>query len=1082
MNTNLVISALDKLPVMVGALDASRQLVFWNAECERVTGYRADEVVGNPDAWSLLYPDPAYRQRKLAGFAAKGRLYRDWEWSLTTRSGQVRRIAWSSITALLPLDGFDLWCIGIDVTDHWQAMRARAERELLLAQLVDHLPEAIFLKNGLNRWQVVNRTALSAMGLTCNDWHNKTDRELAAEHPGMSTFLNACADSDEAAWQLGTRLHIEEVVVNPSGEARYFSVDKVPFFDTHGQRQDLIVVARDTTHERTAAARLTTSEAQYRLLADYSHDLICLHDLDGHFRFLSPSLHALTGYTEDALRGCDPFDFMHPKDTPRVQKTHFASLLQGVAQSGVEFRMRHQSGRYRWVEVSAQPVLDAQGRMTAFVTITRDIERRKQTELALQETSAKLRFALSLNRIALFDLHIPSGQATVSPEYADMLGYNSATFATSHEAWLTRIHPDDKAGAVQALSHCLRTGEAMTKEYRQLNAQGEYLWFSTSGSVFEHDDNGQPVRLLGTHRDVTAAKKASERIGLAARVFDQSHECIMLTDDARDIIYINTAFTQITGYTFDDVAQKNPRLLSSGSHDARFYEGMWQAIHTTGGWRGEIWNRRKDGEAFPVWLEISAVHDETGKPSHYLGMASDLSERKAIEEQIRVLTELDPVTDLPNRRLLQDRCAQAFAQSTRTQQRVALILIDLDRFAWVNESLGHATGDLLLREVSNRLSARLNPQDTLGRLGGDEFALLLAGDLDEQAVIASAQRLFSVCEQPAVINGEPIAFAFSIGIALAPHAGNDFADLMRHADSALTQAKQAGRNTWRLADVNLNNRLLERLRVESALRRAVAQHEFVLHYQPVIDLRSSRVVGAEALVRWQTPDRGLLLPGDFIAIAEESGQIEHIGGWVLRTACQQTQRWNSARPGLPPLTIAVNVAPRQLHRGLLEAQVSQALAVSGLPPELLELELTESALIQDAEYVIATLGRIKKLGVHMAIDDFGTGYSSFAYLRRFQIDTLKVDQSFVRDVLTDPDDAAIVRAIVQMARSLGLRTLAEGVESAEVGESLIQIDCTLAQGYHFSRPLTADAFASYEVAQHAQLTQVLGTHAHPARV
>jgi len=1065
MNTGVLTGALDKLAILVDALDSDGNIVYWSPECERVTGYSADEMVGNLDAWTLLYPDPAYRESKMAEFATTGRWYRDWEWALTTKSGEVRRIAWSGFKELQTLAGSDLWCIGVDVTDRWQAMRANADRESLLARLVEQIPEAIFLKDGANRWQVANRTALESLGMAQADWHNKSDLDLAKEFPAMAERLEACASSDDAAWRAGVPLHFEESVVEPSGKASHFSIDKMPVFDAKGRRKELIVVARDTTQERQAAAKLTASEAQYRLLADHSHDLICLHEVDGHFRFVSPSVRVMFGYEALTLVGTDPFTLVHPNDVSRIREEHYQQFVKGMARSDVEFRMLHQSGDYLWVEVSAQAVLDDHGQVTAFVSIARDIQRRKQIEQALEETSAKLRFALSLNRIALFDLHIPTGAATVSPEYAELLGYDPQSFVTSHEQWLARVHADDKAHAMQSIQRLLATGAALSNEHRQRAANGDYLWIKTSASVFERDDNGQPLRLVGTHRDITASKKAMERIELAAQVFDQSREGITLTDLDGSIIYINAAFTKISGYTFSEVSMKNPRTLQSGIHDANFYRVMWDAVVKFGRWQGEIWNRRKNGEIFPEWLDISVINDPAGRPTHYLGMFSDLSERKATEEQIRVLTEIDPITSLPNRHMLQDRCLQAFLQAARSDERVALMLLDLDRFSLVNESLGHATGDLLLRELAKRLTELLRPGDTLGRLGGDEFALLLTGNIDAPTVINCAQRLFAVCQQPAVIEGEPIAFTFSIGIALAPDAGEDFAALMRHADSALMQAKQAGRNTWRLADVNLNNRVLERLRIEAGLRRAIEQHEFLLHYQPVMDLRNGQVVGAEALVRWLTPDRGLLPPGDFIAVAEDTGQIEQIGAWVLVEACRQTQRWNTARKGLPPLRVAVNVSPRQLHRGLLEAQVRHALAASGLPPTLLELELTESTLIQDAENVIATLGRIKNLGVRMAIDDFGTGYSSFAYLRRFQMDTLKVDQSFVRDLLTNSDDAAIVRAIIQMSRSLGLSTLAEGVESAEVSDALKLIACDFAQGYHFSRPLPADAFASFEAAQ-----------------
>ncbi|MDD3518121.1 MAG: EAL domain-containing protein [Chromatiales bacterium] len=551
-------------------------------------------------------------------------------------------------------------------------------------------------------------------------------------------------------------------------------------------------------------------------------------------------------------------------------------------------------------------------------------------------------------------------------------------------------------------------------------------------------------------------QQAEAELRLAAKVFESNSEGIMITDPQTRILSVNRAFTELTGYAAEEVLGKNPNILSSGRHDHEFYRAMWHGIDTLGHWEGEIWNRRRDGEIFPQWIAISALHDDNGRLTHYIGISSDIAERKAYEERLQYLAHHDPLTGLPNHVLLRDRVEQALTHAEHTGQHVALLYLDLDRFKLVNESLGHPVGDQLIQAVVKRIRPCLHDTDTVSRQGGDEFLIALTEQGDNAAVAHTAQTLLERIAEPIEVDGHSLSMSASIGVSVFPEDGRDFDTLFRQADAALNEAKDAGRNTHRFFTHDMNANALERLQLEHSLRLALERGEFALHYQPQVALDGGRIIGAEALLRWHDPDTGLVPPGRFIGIAEDSGLIVPIGAWVLTEACRQNRAWRDA--GLPPIPLAVNLSALQFRRDDLVESVTRALDDSGLEADGLELELTESILIHDQTRALETLQRLKQLGIGLAIDDFGTGYSSLAYLRRFAVDKLKIDQSFVRDIATDPDDAAIVRAVIQLGRSLGLRTVAEGVETAEQAAFLRREGCDEAQGYHFGRPLPVDEF------------------------
>ncbi|MFP4262822.1 MAG: EAL domain-containing protein [Halomonas sp.] len=559
---------------------------------------------------------------------------------------------------------------------------------------------------------------------------------------------------------------------------------------------------------------------------------------------------------------------------------------------------------------------------------------------------------------------------------------------------------------------------------------------------------------LAVVRDVTDERATEAQLRIAATAFE-THLGMLITDAEGVILRVNDTFTRITGYSEAEVLGKNPRMLSSGLHDEAFYAAMWESVARNGSWQGEIWNRRRDGEMFPEWLTISAVRNAEGELTHYVATFSDLTDRKAAEEEIHQLAFFDPLTGLPNRRLLLDRLEGVLRDSYRNGRYGALIFLDLDNFKQVNDTLGHYRGDQLLRSVARRLGAVVRDTDTLARLGGDEFALLLH-DLGEHpegvAVIAErvAHKLLAALQAPMLLGGERLMVTGSLGVTLFRDHETGVDEVLQQADMALFQAKGAGRNTLSFFDPEMQVRLQARARLEADLRLALPRGELLLHYQPQVAL-DGEIVGVEALLRWEHPQRGMISPGEFIALAEENRLIVAIGAWVLESACRQLARW-SADPGRRHLTLAVNVSPRQFREADFVERVVGILEATRAPAERLKLEVTESLFLEERDEARSKMLRLREHGVRFSLDDFGTGYSSLAYLKRLPLDQLKIDQSFVRDLLHDQTSAAIVASIITLAESLALEVVAEGVESEAQRDWLRAHGCSRFQGYLFGRP------------------------------
>jgi len=568
------------------------------------------------------------------------------------------------------------------------------------------------------------------------------------------------------------------------------------------------------------------------------------------------------------------------------------------------------------------------------------------------------------------------------------------------------------------------------------------------------DINGHPIGVLGIARNITERKQTEENLHLMSRVFFNSGEAILITDANNKILAVNREFTKLTGYEQSEALGKNPSFLSCGDTPREVYREMWATLAATDHWQGELWDRRKSGEPYPKRLSISVVRDADGNIVNYIGSFEDITDRKAAEDQIRYLAHHDALTGLPNRFSLYERIDQGMSFARRFNKSMAVMLIDLDHFKTINDTLGHNAGDQLLIQVAKRLERTLRESDIVARLGGDEFVVVLSGVDMNGDVAEIARKIVDCIAAPYSIAGHELRTTPSVGICFYPGDATETSELIKNADIAMYHAKAVGRSNYQFYTEQMRAEVTQRVTVENELELAVKEKQFVLHYQPQIDLATNRVVGVEALIRWQHPTRGMIYPGDFIALAEETRLIIPLGKWVLEEACQQLKRWHES--GLCDLHMSINLSAVQFQDCTLPSLVKQAVERSGLPAFYLHLEITESMAMRNPEENIVMMKALADIGVKIAMDDFGTGYSSLAYLKLFPIDIIKIDRSFVKDIETDENDAAICEMTMLLAQKLGMHVVAEGVETNVQLEFLSKIGCQWIQGYLYSKPLAPD--------------------------
>jgi diguanylate cyclase (GGDEF)-like protein/PAS domain S-box-containing protein len=791
----------------------------------------------------------------------------------------------------------------------------------------------------------------------------------------------------------------------------------------------------------------------------------------------------------------------------------FAARARRNLRDVCEWTYVHKDGRRFPVDISITALRDEDDEVVGFVGLSYDLSERKQAELALHRLNRELRAISDCNQILVRAEDERSLLDDICRIVCENAGYRMAWvgYASDDEAMTLRVvaragtdagYLDDLVAALAKAEHknappeiALRSGviagiddfgvapevaewreAALQRGYRsaislplkdKTRAFGVLSIYSTEAHAFIPEER----RMLGELADDLAFgivtlraraehAKTEEQIQIAATAFE-AQEGIVITDAGQAILRVNRAFTDITGYASDEVIGKTPRLLSSGHHDDAFYRSMWHHIQIDGSWQGEIWNRRKSGDLYPEWLSITAVKNASGEVTHYVGTIIDITERKEAERKIEHLAFYDILTGLPNRRLFIDRLQQAMGGSARSRRMGALLFIDLDNFKIVNDTCGHDVGDRLLIEVARRLDGCVRDGDTISRLGGDEFVAMLE-DLSEQPQEAAAQarivatKVLDTLNQPYAIAGRVHHSTPSIGATIFVGNHDSVDELLKQADIAMYQAKSAGRNTVRFFDPEMQAVVAARASLEADLRQGLDGREFVLHYQPQVD-GGRRIIGAEALLRWQHPKHGMISPAEFIPLAEETGLILAIGQWVLEEACARLADW-SRNAANRNLNLAVNVSARQFRQPDFVDRVRQAIESARAPASHLKLELTESLVLDNIEDTIHKMGELKVLGVGFSMDDFGTGYSSLSYLTRLPLDQLKIDQSFVRKLPDSATDAVVVQSIITLAKSLGIAVIAEGVETEAQRLFLDRHDCPIYQGYLFSKPVALTTF------------------------
>lgn len=743
---------------------------------------------------------------------------------------------------------------------------------------------------------------------------------------------------------------------------------------------------------------------------------------------------------------------------PKLPWPVFSPLFEHVRRLGAytaEHRLRHSDGNYRhyWLEASLQH--NPQGKEEGAVVCATDITPYKLQQQELRHNENLLKEAQQIAQMGHWELAVQQGELFWSEEMYRIFEIDPASPPLTYASFLALVHHDDQSLVDQAYTTMLNDRLPYDIDYRLCFTDGRIKWVHERALTYG-DDKGYPVRSLGTVQDISAQISFKEQMRLAASVFENSLNGILITDEYARILKVNRAFTEILGYTEQELFGRKINLIKSGHHDKRFYQELWAELERNGKWQGEMWDRCKNGKLIPLWQNISSVRSPDGQVINYIGVFYDLSEQKNSADHIHHLAYYDVLTDLPNRQLFYEHLGHALERAYRINQSVALLFLDLDRFKHVNDSLGHPVGDELLRVVAKRLKETLRQGDTVARLGGDEFIVLLESNSTLSDVESVANKLLTAFAKPFNVNGHKLDIGTSIGISCYPQDGEDTATLVKNADLAMYSAKERGRGNFQFYEAHLTAKAKERLFLEGELREALRRDELILHYQPQYSLADNSLIGAEALLRWHHRKRGMIPPDKFIPIAEDSGLIVSIGEWVLRSACRQAKEWLA--DGIGFRRMAVNLSGVQIERSDIVFLVRRALEESGLPPENLELEITETYIMRQAQRNICIMEELRDLGVSLAIDDFGTGQSSLSYLKLLPVDKLKIDRSFVMDIPQDSDDMAITQAILALGHSLHLTVLAEGVETDEQAKFLRKLACDEVQGYCYSKPLTAKSF------------------------
>ncbi|WP_233270201.1 bifunctional diguanylate cyclase/phosphodiesterase [Stutzerimonas stutzeri] len=938
----------------------------------------------------------------------------------------------------------------------WQALRYSITA-------LDAIEERILISDFSGRLRYLNSQAEAMFGLNNREVSRyRLQRLLPTLDP--QAFDAGSADADVC---------LAPVRLLQDGESRIYSMTRRALrLDDDAKPTGFVWVMRDITREQQAQTALAERERFWSEVLRAVPDTLYVQDVQtGKLLFSNSNLASRLGYSEEE-RGADGDAFWrrisHPDDQEYIWRLLAlrGSMNEGAGQEAL-LRWRHRDGSWRWFSIREQVLSrDDRGRVWRLIGVARDVTANIEHSHSLRDSERRYRMLADSLQDLIFTTDSAVRIDYVSPSVEAMLGYSPQWMARNGLGRL--VTKPRQIARFYDLMRRVRNASADPIAFAELgqNLLGQPLHFDCLAAdgravtielriMLIRNENNRFDGALCIGRDISQQRQAEKELRRAATVFDHSTAAIVVTDPAGRIVQVNPAFQRITGYGSDEMLGKLPTALSADRQQANQMTFVRDQILQAGTWEGEFWLKRKDGETYPCWVGITAARDDENDLVSYVCFFSDMSERKASEKRIHRLAYYDSLTQLPNRTLFQDRLHNSLQLAARRGAWIALMFLDLDRFKPINDSLGHAAGDRMLKDVAMRLASCVDEDDTVARMGGDEFTFLLhpCADRDEalNRAIHVSERILASLTEPFVLSGREFFVTASIGIALSPQDGDDISQLMKNADTAMYHAKERGKNNFQFYQAEMNASALERLELESDLRHALEQQQFVLHYQPQFLADGRTLTGVEALLRWQHPGRGLVPPGDFIPALEELGLVVEAGDWVLGEACRQIAAWQAQ--GLAVPKVSVNLSARQFADGLLGQRIASILESSGILPACLELELTESILMQNVDEAMRILDSLKGLGPSIAIDDFGTGYSSLNYLKAFPIDVLKIDHSFVDGLPTGEQDGQIARAIIAMAHSLSLSVIAEGVENQAQLDFLREHGCDEVQGFYLGQPM-----------------------------
>ncbi|MBD9485575.1 PAS domain S-box protein [Pseudomonas sp. PDM14] len=1067
--------------IAVQGYDRERRVIFWNQASAQLYGYSMAEAMGR-HIEDLIIP-PAMRHQvisEITSWMIGGPPIPAAELTLQRRDGSEAHVYSSHLLLRNARNQLEMYCVDIDLGEQKRTHGELEASEARYRELVEQLHEAIFLTDSSGRLTLLNPTWETITGYSIRESLGRSLLDfLADDEQQVGHEISRILARQSNSWQGETRLREVDgqhrwISLRLAAGAQYGLGLRGSFSDIHERRQThALQEARNAVLDQLLAQQplqRTLDDMVLRLQRLNPEMLVSVMLLDkGQLNLISaPSLpnsysRAVDGIAAQTQTGsCG-----HAAATGELaiaedlqQHPHWQAYRELTAQAGLRacwsLPFKNDQGEvlgtfgvyYRRV---AHPAPGDIALVTEFTRLAGLAVRQHQRDK--ERLQSELRFRATFEQAAVGIAHLaPDGHwLRVNQRLCKMLGYSREELLELTFQEIT--HPDDLHSDLEQIQHLLAgdvTSYSLEKRYRRRD--GELFWANLSATLVRHT-NGSPNYFISVVEDITLRKEQEQALHQAATVFDSTQEAVAIVDARRRVIASNPAFSAITGLSAQQAVGKRLPLYPGNSVERARYRTLWRKVEESGHWQGELTGTRQDGAPFPFWLTISRVRDGDPQQPQYVLSFTDLSQYRDSQERLAHLVHFDTLTDLPNRLYASERLNHALEHAQRHSERVAVLFFDLDHFKTINEGLGHKTGDELLIAVARRLQQRLRNEDTLARLSSDEFLVVLENLQRPEEAASIARNLLDLLERPLQLNnGREVYLGASIGISLYPDDGLSSEELLRNADAALHQAKLEGRNTFRFYTQGLTHQAHTRLAMEAQLRQALKRNEFSLHYQPLLDSASGAPIGVEALLRWNS-EQGMISPATFIPLAEETGLIVPIGNWVLREACRQMQFWR--QQGLTLQSLAVNLSPRQFRQADLLKQVRDALADSGLPAACLELEITEGALMDNVEQARETLIALKALGLKLAIDDFGTGYSSLAYLRRFPLDKLKIDQSFMHGVPEDQGNLEIVATIIGLARNLKLRVLAEGVETNEQLQALRELGCEQCQGYLFSRPLSA---------------------------